>query len=390
MHRLRKVASGIAMGAMMIALALPVSAQTPAASDPDPRAQLAAVTPGSADLPTGYTFVGETFLSADQVSGPGIESAALDEGGFETQYVSVYENADSGTRIRSYASLWQDEASADSGFALLEDETATNPNDALEDSTADVGEEPREITTGTYLDAEGTTIGTVDVTFRRGPMVIGVAHETSDGSAADVAIATELAARLDDRAQAVLNGESPANTDLALPSQVISFAADGNGTVQAGFLGPVEVESIYGVQGSLLSGVEASWVETTIIGSQDLSGPTVTIGVTTFGSGDDARFTVEQAQDLFTPLESQEVADAPEIEGASAVSAFRFSSDGDVQDSFRLIFANDVTVTVVDVQGGASGGGAEQSANDIATAQVGCQTDGACDAPALPAEFTGQ
>lgn len=394
MQRLRQIVSGMTIGAMMLTFAAPASAQsTPEATEPDPRAQLAAVTPGSEDLPTGYEFVGETFLSADQVSGPGIDTGALESGGFVSQYVSVYENPDSGERIRAYASLWADDASAESGFAILEDETATNPNDAMEDSEAEIGEEPRETTIGTYLSADGETIGTADVTFRRGPMVIGVAHETMDGSDADATIATDLAARMDERAQTVLGGESPAHTNLSLPGQTVSFDADGNAIIQAGFLGPVEVETIYGVQGSLLSGVDAAWVETALIGSQELTGPTVTVGVTTFGSAQDAQLTVEQAEDLFMPLENQEAVDGASVVGASAVSAFRYSSEsaeGDALDGYRLIFSTNEMMTIIDVQGAASEGGAEQAATAISDAQTACQSGGACEAPALPAGFTGQ
>lgn len=389
MHRFRTIVSAVATGAMLLGFAAPMNAQTPTA-DPDPKVQLAAVTPGTEDLPTGYVFVGETFLSADQVSGPGIDAAALTDGGFVAQYVSVYENESTDQRIRAYASLWQDDATAESGFAILEDEAATNPNDAMEDSDVDVGEEPRELTTGSYLDADGTTVGTADVTFRRGPMVIGVAHETLDGSEADETIATDLATRIDERAKAVLNGESPFGTDLTLPASTISFEAEGNGLVQAGFLGPVEIESIYGVQGSLLSNAEASWIATTIIGAQDLGAPTVTVGVTTFGSDDDARLTAEQAADLFGSLENQQDAEAPAIEGADQVSAFTYSSNGEGQDSYRLIFSTGTMLTVVDVQNAASEGGAASAATAIASAQMTCQTGGTCEAPSLPAEFTGQ
>ena len=104
MHRFRTIVSAVATGAMLLGFAAPMNAQTPTA-DPDPKVQLAAVTPGSEDLPTGYVFVGETFLSADQVSGPGIDAAALTDGGFVAQYVSVYENESTDQRIRAYASL---------------------------------------------------------------------------------------------------------------------------------------------------------------------------------------------------------------------------------------------------------------------------------------------
>jgi hypothetical protein len=379
---------------MLFGSSLAASAQsTPTTTDVDPRVQLAAVTPGVEDLPTGFAFVGETFLTAEQVSASGIDANALTAGGFVTQYVSVYENVDRGERLRSYVSLWNDDAAAEDGFTILEDETVTNPDDALTDGAAEVGEEPRETTTGTYTDDRGATIGTADVTFRRGPMVIGIAHEKTNGPEADAAVATELAGRLDARAQSVLNGDSPAHTDLALPSRMITFATDGNAVAQAGFLGPIEVESIYGVQGSLLSGVNASWVEATMIGSNESGAPTVTLGVTTFSSAQDAQLVVEQAEDLFTPLDNQEVVDGITIEGADATTAFRYSGtsagNGSL-DSYRLVFSTGGMMTVIDVQGAATDGGAESAATTIAAAQMTCQSGNACEAPALPGEFTGQ
>lgn len=382
----------MAIGAMILGSGFSASAQsTPAATELDPRHQLAAVTPGSEDLPTGYTFVGETFLNVDQVAEAGFDGAALTSTGFVSQYVSVYENAETDQRIRAYASLWNDAGAAESGFAILEDETVTNPDDALEDSGAEVGEEPRETTTGTYAAPDGSTIGSVDVTFRRGPMVIGVAHETYDGSAADPTIAADLAARMDQRAQAVVAGESLPHIDMTLPGKVISFESEANGLVQAGFLGPIEVESIYEVQGSLLSGVNSTWVETNLIGSTTTDAPTVSVGVTTFGNEQDAVFAAEQAGDLFLPLPNQEAVDGVTVDGAQATSAFRYaSSDGSGMDSYRLVFAAGGTMTVIDVQQAASEGGADEAAMTIANAQMACQSGNACEAPALPGSFTGQ
>lgn len=392
MQRIRQIISGMAIGAMILGSGFAASAQsTPEATTADPRIGLAAVTPGSEDLPTGYQFVGETFLDASQVAESGIDAGALDSTGFLGQYVSVYENPDNDQRIRAYASLWTDDAAATSGFALLEDEAVTNPDDALEDSGAEVGDEPRETTTGTYAATDGATVGTVDVTFRRGPMVIGVAHETLDGSAADAAVATDLATRMDGRAQAVTSGEPLPHIDMSLPGKTISFEAEGNGLVQAGFLGPVEVESIYEVQGSLLSGINSSWVESNLIGATTTDAPIVTVGLSTFTNAPDAVFAAEQAGDLFLPLPGQETVDGVSIEGAEAVSAFRYaSSDGSGLDSFRLVIATGGTLAVIDVQQAATEAGAEEAAMAIAGAQMTCLSGGACEAPALPGSLTGQ
>lgn len=390
MQRLREIISVMAIGATMLTSGLAATAQsTPEATQADPRDALAAVTPGSEDLPTGYSFVGETFLSADQVAASGIDAEALRSGGFVSQYVSVYENADADQRIRAYVSLWDDDQAATDGFAILEDESVTNPNDALEDAGASAGEEPRETTTGTYAAADGATIGTVDVTFRRGPMVVGIAHETLDGSAADTDLANELATRIDERAQAVIDGSELPHIDMALPGNVVSFEGEGNGLAQAGFLGPVEVESIYGVQGSLLSGIDSSWIETTLIGGKAES-PSVTVGVSTFTNPDDAALVVQQAADLFPPLSGQEAVDGVSLDGADAVTAFRYGTSEGGADGYRVLFAANGTLTVIDVQRAAADGAAEETAMAIANAELTCQTGGTCEAPSLPGSLTGQ
>ena len=95
MQRLQQIVSGIALTAMILGSGLATSAQsTPTPAEGDPRIQLAAVTPGSEDLPTGYVFVGETFLNTQQVAQAGFDAGTLDSAGFLGQYVSVYENPD--------------------------------------------------------------------------------------------------------------------------------------------------------------------------------------------------------------------------------------------------------------------------------------------------------
>jgi hypothetical protein len=391
MYRLRKIASGLAAGAMILSTVLVASGQTPTDGATDPRIQLAAVTPGSEDLPTGFVFVGETFLDANQLGSQGFDAGALTGGGFVGQYVSVYMNPDSGDTLRSYASWWGSDEAATNGFNILEDEATANPEGTLSDGAAEIGEEPRETTTGTYQSADGSTVGTVDVTFRRGPMVIGVAHDKADAAPEDATVANDVATRMDERAQAVLNGESLPHVDMSLPTRTLSFAGENNALVQFGFLGPVETETIYGVQGSLLGGVDSSWVETTMIGSSDAGAPTVTVGVTTFSNEADAVLAVEQAEDLFAPLPDQEAVDGASVEGADAVSAFRYSSgDAGALDGYRLIFATGGEMTVVDVRGSAANGAAEAAATAIAASQVTCQTGNECTAPSLPGEFTGQ
>lgn len=387
MNRFLMRLAATAISALMLAGTQPATAQsTPETGngiDAKTRATLAAIVPDGDDLPVGYSFIGETFLAAGAVAPGEVDAAALTEAGFVTMYISIYQNPDSNTRIRSYVSAWTDEAAAEAGFNLLEDESNA-PEGKLTDASVDVGQEPREITTGTYTASDSATVGTADVTFRDQNRLVGVAVETMDGSEADTTLATDLANRMAERAQAVQKGDSPAHTDLALPGRTLSLAGEGT-IAQAGFLGPNEVESIYAVQGSVLSGIKASWIETVAL-EQGGDAPLVTIGLTTFDTPEDAAAAVDQSADIFAPLTNQaDVADAS-VDGADSVKAYQYSSDsaeGDALDSYRIVFATGSDLVVVDVQGVTGDMDAADMANELAAAQVSCQSGDSCTAPEL-------
>jgi hypothetical protein len=94
---------------------------------------------------------------------------------------------------------------------------------------------------------------------------------------------------------------------------------------------------------------------------------------------------VEQAADLTPGLEGLTPVDGVEVEGASGVTAFSFSSDaveGSDVDSFRVVFASGSTVTVVDVQGAPSAEVAQSAATELANADPGT-------APAAPEGLAG-
>ena len=396
MTRISRSVLALVLGTTMLGSSLSVLAQptpqTAGSIDAGTRAQLAAMVPGAEDLPVGYQFVGETFLSADEVVSGTLDAAALVDAGFVTQYVSVYENPDSGSRIRTYVSAWSDAPAAEAGFTLVEDEAVVAPDAALQDSEAGVGENPRETTIGTYTLEDGTSVGSADVTFRRDSLLAGVAVETADGSAADAEMATELATRLDERIETVRNGETPAHTDLELPSRVISVADQGE-VLQAGFLGPAEVENIYGVQGSGLSGIYVSWVESVMVGDPAASAPVVAVGTTMFGTPEDASITVQQSAELFTPLPNQQPVEDVSLEGADAVQAFRYSSgnaEGNTLDSYRVVFSTGTSLSVIDVQGADSETAAAEAATGLASAQLACQMGSTCQTPDISAGLVGQ
>ena len=387
-----------------ILLGSPALAQeaTPPASPPATgvdialRAGMASITLDESALPDGYAFDGETFLTADQSASGSIDAAALTDAGFVTQYVSVYTDAEETGRIRTYVSAWTDATAAEAGFAVLEDETRTITDGALTDAQTSIGEEPREVTTGTYPDPAdpATSVSTVDLTFRIDRFLIGVAVESTatDGTAPDPALADSLAAELEGRATAALGNENPERTDLALVPRVLPLSGLGT-ELQAGFLSPVEVEGLYGLQGSALGGFDATWSEAIGLGTEDNLAPYVAVGVTTFGSDADATAVVAQASELSPAIQGVEAVDPPAVDGAAQTVAFRFPSPAtgaDTIDSYRVMFAVGTSVGVVDVQGTSTPDVAEQTALALAAAQVGCFSTETCAAPTLPPELTGQ
>jgi len=385
-----------------ILLGSPVAAQeaTPPASLPENgvdvalRAAMASITLDESALPDGYAFEGETFLTAEQSASGTVDAAALTDAGFVSQYVSLYTDSEETGRIRTYVTTWTDAAAAEAGFATIEDETRTITEGELTDAETAIGEEPREVTSGSYPDPAdpATTISTVDLTFRLDRFLVGVAVETTSGTAPDPATADSLAAELEGRATAALGNENPERTDLALVPKVLPLSGLGT-ELQAGFLSPVEVEGLYGLQGSALGGFDATWSEAIGLGADDNLAPYVAIGVTTFGADADAAAVIDQASELTPAISGVEAVDAPAVEGAAQTVAFRFPSPAtgaDGIDSYRVMFSAGASVGVVDVQGASSPEIAEQAALALAAAQVGCFSAETCAAPTLPAELAGQ
>lgn len=358
------------------------------------RAQMAAITLDESALPDGYTFDGETFLTADQSASGDIDAAALTGAGFVGQYVSVYSDGAATGRIRTYVTAWNDAAAAEAGFAVIEDEGRTFPGAELADAEASVGEAPGEVTTGSYPDPadEATSVATVDVTFRIDRFLVGVAVESASGTAPDPATADTLAAELEGRATAAIGNQNPERTDLTLVPKVLPLGGLGT-QLQAGFLSPGEVEQLYGLQGSVLGGFTATWSEAIGLGSGDNLAPYVAVGATTFASDADATAVIDQAAELTPAIPGVEPVDGAAVEGAAKAVAFRFPSPAvgaDTIDSYRVLFAVGSTVGVVDVQGAPSPEIAEQAALALGGAQVGCFGAESCPAPTLPAELTGQ
>lgn len=368
--RVRTILSTMFAALLLITGFQGASAQLPESTEV--QAQAAAMTLTSEDLPTGFQLTGETFLPVPEIEGA------------TTRYVSVYTNIDSGQVIRSYVVLFESEEQAAAGFESLEADEA----EGLTDAEVDLDAETAEITTGTYEDADGQTRGTADVTFVSGTAVAGVAVDNPDGTVPESQLAVDLAKLKEARIGEVQGGSS--TSDLGLTGMIVPFA-DGGTLVQSGFLSASESEAIYGTQGSALTGLSSSYVQTVAFGEEGAA-PRVTIGVTTFGSADEATQVVEQASNIFQPLADQETVEDAEVEGADSTVAYRYTSrDGSIadQESYRIIFSQGDKVTVVDVQGAADSETAEAAANAIAQSQIACQGEGTCEVPVAPGVIPG-
>jgi hypothetical protein len=393
MSRFRRTLGALVLGSLLVNGGIAVHAQDTAA-DANLRAQMAAITLDESALPDGFAFVGETFLTADQVASGDLDAAALTDAGFVSQYLSVYRNGTEGVQIRTYASAWTDAAAAEAGFGVIEDEGRTNPGADLSDGDASIGEEPRETTTGSYPDPadESVTINTADVTFRVDRFLVGVAVETTNGEPADTELAGALAAEVEGRATGTIGSQNPDGTDLELVPQVLPLQGLGR-ELQAGFLSPAEVEELYGLRGSALGSYTASWAQAVGLGEGDALQPFIVVGMTTFEADTDAQTVVEQAAELSPAIEGIEAVDGVTVEGAEQAVAYRFPSPAvgaTAIDSFRVIFAVGTNVGVVDVQGAPSADMAQQVATDLASAQAACVGQTSCAAPTLPDELTEQ
>lgn len=360
---------------LTLALLLPGNAFAQIPQEADAEATAAALTLTAEDLPTGYSLTGETFLPLpDATQVPGVQA----------NYVSVYTNTENGQQIRSYVYTFENEDQAKAGIEVIEG----NEAETLKDESVELGSGNAELTTGTYERADGSVVGTADVTFVRGNAVIGVAVDHPDGSAPDSTLATDLAKRADERAQKVQAGDS--GIDLSLPGKIVPFT-DGGTVLQAGFLSPAESEAVYGTQGSALTSLTSTYVKSVGYGENGAA-PRVTIGVTTFASPEEAKSVVEQSDRIFTTMADQEKVADVEIEGTDSVAAFRYTSrDGasGSRESYRLIFSVGDVVTVVDVQGAPDSATAESAAQSIVAAQIGCQGGGTCERPVAEGVIPG-
>lgn len=388
MRRIRGLGLIIACLTLGAFLAPLVSAQSAATNVVD----LAAMALDSTVLPQGYDFQRESTLTAEQVvaGAKGVDAKTLTATGFQSMYVSVYQSEDGKRRIRSYVSAWSSEDAATKGFALLEDEARMVPGGAFKDAATNVGQEPRETTTGSYTDASAdkAKVTTIDTTFRAKNLLAGVAVETLDGSKPDSKVAASMAKALQQRVATVQAGKSPAGVDLTLGARTMALTADGQ-TIQVGFLTSTEAESLYGLSGSSLHSFRSSYVSAISLGSTKKPLPLVSASVTSFTSPKDAQTVVDQANELFPTLDQSSERNDLKVAGADKAVAFAYANElthPAKQDSYRIVLSAGANLVVIDVVGAPDATTAAKVAESLAKTQVGCLAKDAktpCQAPSL-------
>lgn len=360
----------------------PASAQL-APLDAQERAELAAIPLTVSELPSGYQLHSESFISPDQSPFEGISTETLTDAGFRGMYVSTYKIPGDAGSIRTYASLWADAGSAQAGFELVEDESVTDPGAAMQDEPLEAGDGPAELTTG-FIEAEGGTLQVIDATFTVDRFIAGVAIESLPDNAPDSDAIGSLVSSLEERANTVINGESPAGSDLSLPSSILDLRPIGE-EIQAGFLSSPESEALYGVSGSSLGGIRTSWV-TLVAAGEDATAPYVVVAVSSFENSDNAARVVDQADDIVPISIELKPVDGFSVDGVDTVRAFQYASplgstDGN-PDSFRSVAQIGEQVIVIDVQGAGSVDDAQGTVTSLLTAQLQCSPD-ACELPEI-------
>jgi hypothetical protein len=326
------------------------------------RAELAAMTLTSSELPPGFELRGEAFTGIETVT-EGTSVAELESAGFQGMYLSVYDAVDGSGTVSSYASIWPDGASAEAGLALL----------------AGAGEP---------LDAgDGAAQLRVDDDRREATLVVDrfVVGVVVEGTEIDEDGHLELVSELEARVAQVASGEQPAGVDLGLPAATLDTRALGP-EVRAGYLAGRESELLYGVSGSSLGGMQASWV-TLVATGPDAGVPYVALAVSAFDSSDTAVQVLGQAAELVPLTIELQPVDGVSLDGSDAVSGFQYRSvlrgEQGEQDSFRIVAQVDSQLVVVDVQGAESVESAQAAAVALAEAQIACMAGTSCEVPSV-------
>lgn len=359
------------------------------------RLDLAAMVLDADAVPEGYVRFFEAYVAgeraAEEILGDPTLADQLTRTGLQWFYESQYETLDQTSTIRFYVEQYPDDADARAGFDFLEDEAFFGAGpDARDEPLTGVGEEPAELTL-VSSPASGTNpaVELADATFRVGRLLGGVSIET-EGQAPDPQLVRDLAGRLAQRIQAVLDGQSPAGADLALPTRLLPLDPDGQ-AVQEGYLLARELFPAAAASADVAPGFVAAYERA--LSPPDApaaSGTYLFTAVAQFDAPDGALTALQEAADMALPFGSEpERADAVRVASVDAAVAFRSALNSDSgPDSFWIMLVVNDRMAVVGVMASPD---AEAAALDLAAQQASClATDAPCAAVNVPSLRSGE
>jgi hypothetical protein len=383
---------------------------------------LAAMALAPNDVPPGFfDDYAEWNIPAAAVSDLVLGGATAPPG-LERMYQSFYFSPDEAAAIHAYLFEFASVDEASSSFEIVDhilrpplpDGSTVGPTHEPGDA---LGDDASAVTVVTYDTRAkgGPLVDVVATTFRRDRLVAGVAVERytdlpvpgtavasqatpSVPDPAQVQLATDLAATVDDRIQAILDGGAPTGIELALSELVLPLdqLVEDPVPVIGGYKTGIDLLrcGICGEENSLLPFADTAlggYARIVFVGplmDGEPQPPFVSIAVSTFTSPEAALDVLaairEAPNDRPTPgpvpRGSRTLVADPAIPGASGALAFQAALDAEDPnaplDSAGVDFVVGNRLVTVDVQGGISAEAALDAAIDLATQQAVCLTDG--------------
>jgi hypothetical protein len=403
--RVHRLAAGVLATALMVLQIAGAAAQDSVPhSDPNApqgkrptgsteRLDLAAIALDGNDVPSDYALSFEAYIPGDRVAasiaGDAVSSAQVERTGLSWYYESQYESSDGQNRIRAYVEEFDSATGARDGFDLLENENLfARPGLAFVDKPGlDIGDEPSELTVGTYEATANSPSGaTLDATFRVDRLLVGIAIDTVSTTPPDEDLLTEMAARLEERARTVIAGDALPGVDSNLAASLLTF--DNALVVQEGYISLIDSAG-QGAPADASAEYESGYIRTVALGmdsNPDLPLPIVSVAASTFSSEASALALLSQAEAV-TPTYPELARERLDpIPGTSAAVAFSFASPlvSASPDSFRIMLVVDSTLITVEVQGTATLDDAREAVLDLIDQQISCIADAT---PCGPATF---
>jgi len=332
-------------------------------------------------IPPEFQLIYESYISADSLGlrlGGIIEPQEVAATGLRWYYESSYSTPDGTAQIRSYLQEYSDEQGATDGFALFEDETRLVPDAAFTDEPGPgVGEEPSEITIGSYLETVPETgPTTIDITYLVGRIIAGVSMDSAAETTVDREFALELAGALEERINAVLGGEPLSSIDQTIPERLVGLGESWEVTNEGYWVIP----EIYGPETppEIVAGFESGYFRADAFDPERAGGfplPRLAISVAKFNNEQAPLVLLSNLETIQPMYIALEQVDLEPIPGSSVTLGYQFAntymSDASV-DSFRVISLTGSTMVTIDVQGNGSAEAARAAAVEIATAQLAC------------------